>query len=669
MKTRTTTYMPHIDGLRALAVVAVLLFHFGVPGMGGGYVGVDVFLVISGYLITSIIVGEVSSSGTFDFRGFYARRIRRILPALLATLVATTLVALAILTPADLVAYGRSVVASAVSMSNLLFWSESGYFDGASQTKPLLHTWSLSVEEQFYLAWPAFILLAHRVFGTRGLAWSIAAAGSASFIANHAVVAAGQVGYKSDLFFLSHFRVFEFVIGGLGCFWVSRLPRSRLLHEVGMATGLGLILYSILTLREGDVFPYVNALAPCVGAFLVIASNASRGVALLFTNRLSVWIGKISYSLYLAHWPVVVFVGQCLPTASWGTKLMLMVALSLAMAVALHHLVETRYRYGSGKAGLPSPVRRILLASAACCVIGTVLLASNGMTWRYAYFTPGASGVATPGQQDPQAFVPLDAGQVEAGKARRFDDLANACTIQALEDASRCSMSRPVQVLLFGNSHEPDAFNAFHALYGDDPRVNLISFGTVNDCEIALGADSFSSPTAQLGCDKRFSILASDAFLGKLDVLVYNTHQGFDYVARDLWAVMERLKQRHPSIHIIAIGSYLQTNADCASLYNRYKTYDACRSKEFVNYYNPDEKVKSAIPQAGTLDYLYISKYALLCGDAGLAGCMVHADGEPAFYDQHHLSRGFAHHLGRRMAEVHADELAKAGLPVPKSLP
>lgn len=668
MTTRNRNYMPHIDGLRCLAVMAVLLFHFGVPGLGGGYVGVDVFLVISGYLITSIIVGEVSASGAFDFRNFYARRIRRILPALLATLAATTVAAVASLTPAELAAYGKSLAASAVSVSNLLFWSESGYFDSASQTKPLLHTWSLSVEEQFYLFWPAFILLAYRMFGKRALVWCIAAAGAASFVANHLAVTAGHIGYKSDLFFLLHFRVFEFVIGGVGCFLINRLPRARLLHELGMALGLGLILASVFTLEEGDDFPYLNAIVPCLGAFLIIASHQARSVGALFTNRVSVWLGTISYSLYLTHWPVVVFVEQYMPRTAWGAKFAVMAGLSLVTAIALHYLVEVRYRYRRDTVGRPNFIRRILWSSVACCALGLALFASNGMAWRYTYFTPGASGqrvAAAVVEEGMPAFKPLDSAQIEAGKAQRFADLADACTIQTLNDASRCLMSRPVQVLLFGNSHEPDAFNVFHYLYGEDSRVNLINFGTVNDCEVAFGEGSFSSPTVQLGCDKRFSMLQSDEFLANVDVLVYNTHQGFDYVARDLWTMMAIIKKKKPSISIIAIGSYLQTSAECASLYNRHRTYAACRDAEFVNYYNPDEKVKSAVPQAATLDYLYISKYELLCGEAGMTACKVYANGEPAFYDQHHLSRGFAHYLGSKMAKVHAADLAKAGLPAP----
>jgi peptidoglycan/LPS O-acetylase OafA/YrhL len=689
MKARNQVYLPHVDGLRCLAVVAVMLFHFGVPGLGGGYVGVDVFFVISGYLISNIIINEVVATGGFNFRNFYARRIRRILPALIATATVTTLMAVASLTPAYLVAYGKSLAASAASVANLLFWSESGYFDAASQTKPLLHTWSLSVEEQFYLFWPALIYLSHRFFGKKGLVWSIVAVGILSFVANYLVVAAHDVGFKSDLFFLPQFRVFEFAIGAVGCIAIKKLPPSRWLQELMMALGLAMIVYSIVWLKEGMVFPYVKAIPSCLGALLVIGAHGSKSVGALLTNRTVVWVGTISYSLYLTHWPIVVFLDQYLPTATWGVKVALMVPFSLVTAIALHYWVEVRFRHAGLRPDQRSIVSTIVATSAALCVMGVGVYLSNGMMWRYKYFTPGSLELTSPhiacaqaedghrvecvrgahaglpdGQAEPP-FLPLSSADINAGKGRRWADLATACDLLALGDPTRCFMNRPEQVLFFGNSHEPDAFNAFNHIYGKDRQVNLINFGTVNDCDMVLGSDYVSSPRRELSCDTRFKVLNDDAFVKKIDIVVYNAHEGFDAGAQPLWGVLALLKRKNPSIKIIAIGSYLQTTTDCSSLYNKYRTYAACKREEFVNYFAPDERARSPIPQVKSLDYLYISKYDLFCTKRELATCVMYANGEPAFYDQDHLSMGFAKYMGDRIVELHGDDLAKMGLPVP----
>ncbi len=671
MSARNIAYLPHVDGLRCVAVMAVLLFHFGVPGLGGGYVGVDIFFVISGYLISSIIVGELERTGHFSFRQFYARRVRRILPALIATLLATSILACVLLAPGELVAYGKSLIAASLSLSNLQFWMESGYFDTASQTKPLLHIWSLSVEEQFYLVWPALLYFSYRLFGRRGVFWGIVVAGVASFAANHVAVASQGVGVRSDLFFLPQYRVFEFAIGALGFHVIRRLPSSRGVQEGALALGVGLIVYAIVTLKEGDIFPYVNALAPCVGTLLVISARESRAAAVLLGNPLAAWLGTISYSLYLTHWPVVVFAGPYMTDVQWGYRLAVMAGLSLAAALPLHYLVERRFRHAGRSPVGAGPVSRTLAAAALCGVMGAALLVSDGMTWRYAYFTPGAvahNGASSPrpaAEQGAVSFQPLAASQIEAGKARRFERLGNACTVETLDDPSRCARQRPMQVLVFGNSHEPDAFNAFDEIYGGDRRVNLISFGTVNDCALVLGKRSIVSTTTALACDKRFSVLNNEPFVQSVDVVVFNTHMGFDAIAADLWKILEILKRRNPSIRIVALGSYLQTSTDCATLYNQYRSFDACRRPEFVNYLNVDERATSPIPQVHSLDYLYISKYALLCEGSAPAGCAVEADGEPAFYDQHHLSQGFARYMGRRLAASHAAELAAVGLPVP----
>ncbi len=204
------TYRPDIDGLRAIAVLAVVIFHLGVPGFDGGYVGVDVFFVISGFLITSIIKSKLES-GDFSLRDFYSRRIRRLVPPLLVTVAATVIGAGLLLTPYDMIRFSRSAVAAIFSLSNIVFFLEAGYWDTASELKPLLHTWSLGVEEQFYLFWPALLML---IMSARARV-SFTAAMVAITVCGFALCAWYTTVNQSAAFYLLPFRVFQFSLGAL----------------------------------------------------------------------------------------------------------------------------------------------------------------------------------------------------------------------------------------------------------------------------------------------------------------------------------------------------------------------------------------------------------------------------------------------------------------------
>lgn len=224
--TYTTTYHRHIDGLRAISVLSVIFYHFGQPLFSGGYVGVDIFFVISGFLITKLILSELENTGTFNFKRFYIRRMRRLIPALLATLVGSLLCAAILYSPEQLSAFGKSLSSAILSVSNILFWTESGYFDADSHLKPLLHTWSLSVEEQFYLFWPAilvFFIGAQRNHSK--IIYTLLFIGFFSFILN-AIWVNGNFDsdYKSTIFYLTPFRIFELTLGALAIFIASRLP-------------------------------------------------------------------------------------------------------------------------------------------------------------------------------------------------------------------------------------------------------------------------------------------------------------------------------------------------------------------------------------------------------------------------------------------------------------
>lgn len=216
-------YLEHIDGIRALAVIAVLLFHFGVHGFAAGFIGVDVFFVISGFVISRLLLNELEATRKIDFANFYRRRARRLLPALAFTFLITSLGVYVFFSPENLVAFGGSLTSAALSVSNFLFWYESGYFDLASNVKPLLHTWSLSVEEQFYMFWP---LVLWALVRGRLLLIGIIVLFAGSFLMNYLWVANNEPEAASAMFFLTPFRVFEFTVGAL-CVLVEKITNLR----------------------------------------------------------------------------------------------------------------------------------------------------------------------------------------------------------------------------------------------------------------------------------------------------------------------------------------------------------------------------------------------------------------------------------------------------------
>ena len=333
-------YRADIDGLRAVAVLSVLLYHAGSRFFSGGYVGVDVFFVISGYLITTIIVREVEA-GRFSIVRFYERRARRILPALAAVVLAALAAGAVLLTPHDLEKLGASAVAAALFSSNVLFYLSSGYFDGPAETKPLLHTWSLAVEEQYYIFFPLLVLLIARFGARRYFRWLLGL-GVLSFLACAVVTRLDA----SAAFYLIPTRAWELFIGSLLSLKLIPEPSTRRAREIASVLGIALIAWAVFAYSPQTRFPGVAAALPTLGAALVI--HAGTGGAALVSRALSlrpmVFVGLVSYSLYLWHWPVIVFTRLYLVRAPDALEQAFMVALSLALAVASWRFVEAPFR-------------------------------------------------------------------------------------------------------------------------------------------------------------------------------------------------------------------------------------------------------------------------------------------------------------------------------------
>ena len=365
-------YRPDIDGLRAVAVVAVLLFHVGIARFGGGFVGVDIFFVISGFLITRMIRDE-AADGAFSFRRFYVRRLRRLFPALAATVVLTLIASSAVLAPDLLRSVGVSGAAAILSVSNVYFWLDSGYFDVENALKPLLHTWSLGVEEQFYLVWPLLLAFAVR----RGIAIF------ALVLLLLGSIAAGLFlpVDATATFYLMPFRIYELALGGLMVWVVERVHLRSLATEAVLLAAMALMALAILGFRETTPFP-INGLVPSLGAALTLLAGTAPRVGYALRNPISVWLGSISYSVYLVHWPIVVLYRYMAGGEFGRMEQAGLIVVSVAAGHTLSRLIESRYRYPQATSGSTRRFAAASAGAAAIIVIVSLHAGATGWTWR-----------------------------------------------------------------------------------------------------------------------------------------------------------------------------------------------------------------------------------------------------------------------------------------------
>lgn len=382
-----------IDGLRAISVLAVLLFHLRIPGFSGGFVGVDVFFVISGFLITSIVAADIEA-GRFEFARFWSRRARRLLPAFFVTLALSCIAAFLFFAPQHLENFAQSLVAATFGFSNVLFWRESGYFDLAARMKPLLHSWSLSVEWQFYLVWP-LLLSAFLARYRRRMLWPILATAGLSlclilafqdgsfWLLSRTRVAEWIADGRATIFYNTPFRVFEFACGA-ALVWLPK-PRSVAVHELLVLLGLMLIVSAVIFLDSSSGAPAWTYLVPTLGAAMALHADRSRWAGLILRNGPAAYLGRISYSLYLVHWPLIVFCEYGLLRTLKPAEATLVGLLSLALAIVMFHVVEQPYRAGRG---LVAPVGLALAGLVSFSLVGYAM--SSGMPWRLQSIAAGA---------------------------------------------------------------------------------------------------------------------------------------------------------------------------------------------------------------------------------------------------------------------------------------
>jgi len=630
----TFSYREDIDWLRAVAVLAVVAFHFDTPGIYGGFVGVDIFFVISGYLITGIIQSEIKAD-TFSFARFYERRVRILLPALYAMVALTAIPAFHFLLTSERAEFFRSVASVVTFTSNIFFWFQTGYFDHAAVEKPLLHTWSLAVEEQFYLALPLLLFVLWRA--GRGSRFVLPVALGALTLASFALsVWLMRNQQSANAFFMSPPRAWEFLIGGLVALPGFPVLRGVLAQRIARVLALVLLAIPIFSLRQGPGFPGWNALCPCLGAATFIWSGI--GVPTLARSRFSPlniakFFGQISYSLYLWHWPLFTFARFSKPSLVLdATDRAALFALTVAISYLSWRFVEQPFRYRS-LAPTRSAAFRLALVSSF------VLLIASAAGYAISR-TPSATDEA--------------AGRFDAYNAYDFAALyrSGSCfnpPSGTFDDACLAPVAGKINVLLWGDSL------AAHYVYGltktvDAEKLHVLQ-ATQPACMPTLNAAAqflaicrdFDSQMISYFRDHKPDLVIMSA-----DWLEYKRLSA-DAMIADLRTTISSLNQA--GIRVALIGPSLQVRSRLPSMLARARLRGVeARSEDVLlpDVFSFDRVMQAALPD--TEGFHYISVVNAVCPQRQ---CPLTADGDvPLAWDHAHLTAEGSVYVAARLVPL-----------------
>ena len=622
-----------IDGLRALAILPVILFHAHVPAFSGGYLGVDVFFVISGFLITGLIAPEIGQ-GRFSYLSFWERRARRLLPAMFLVIAATVLIAYWMLMPQELDEFGRSVVSIVLFSSNFYFWEQTGYFDTWAQTTPLLHTWSLAVEEQFYLLFPAVLIAASRFKRLHPVA-IVVLIGVVSF----SISAWWVHAYPSAAYYLLPSRAWELMLGAaLALLRHSRgVSRSPLVTDVLLSIGLCLIVIPVFLYDAFTPFPGFAALIPCIGTALVIWFGDQRSrVGMLLTNRPAVFIGELSYSLYLWHWPLIVFASMLrrqAVTPLTGTQTLVVLAATFMCAWLSFVLLENPIRRRT-----LFPTRRALftamgIGAASLGICGSIAFVGQGLQYRV-----------------PEAAVRI----AEAADDRTID--WQRCKTDFDRDITPEDLCRlgpkngPPRFLLWGDSHAMVLFPAVDAAAQETGVVGL--HASRLQCPPVPGVDTNSrwSNRDCSGFNRRISnLIDSNAFdavilaaywsvylkpgvLQVPDEFARGTSSEFFRMQLDAW--IERLSSK--GIAVFVVDEVPRTKNFNPAQFARMVWWGRRPDEAGVTVADYEARLQRFYGALGGSHFARISLTKYLCPD-GLV-CPAIMDGHPNYFDDSHLS-------------------------------
>jgi peptidoglycan/LPS O-acetylase OafA/YrhL len=609
-----------IDGLRSLAIVPVVAYHASSRIAPGGFVGVDIFFVISGFLITSLIYTEVSQ-GRFTLWKFYERRIRRIVPALVALILLIAPIGWYLLLPPDFHDFSRSAAAAMLSAANIFFWWTTDYFNPESEAQPLLHTWSLGVEEQFYILFPLF-LMALRGRSKVAHLWILGTLAAASLALSQAAL---RVEPTFAFYWLPP-RAWELMVGSLLAIGAPAAPASRPVREGLALAGLIAIAASVLLYTERMPFPGVAALLPCAGAALLIWTAPGTIAGRLLSLRPLVFIGLISYSLYLWHWPLLVFSRMAFGSSPLLT--VAVVAASVAAATLSWRYVEAPFRYGFRKS---SSRRIVAVGGASLAGIAAMSAVASAAPPSFQRFPSRAVEMAsyldyrnTPDRRKQfRPGVCFISGRF--GRPDQFD-----------ERACMAGNGRR-RVLLLGDSH------AAHLWYGVKQALadDVVQQATYTGCKPTIPARG-RVPECVAFVDGMFERLAQEP---RPDLLLLSAR----WTARDIPALTQTVASlKALNVPTVIVGPIVEYDRPLPWLLAEEATSGDTKVIAQHRKPSPDSAIREAVVSAGGR---YFSTYDVMCPHRR---CKVIADdGSPMQFDYGHLTLAGSVFVGRALgAEI-----------------
>lgn len=630
-------YRAEIDGLRAIAVITVIMFHAGFKYFRGGYIGVDIFFVISGYLITTIILSELDR-GTFSLVTFYERRARRIMPALFTVLLASFICAWLWLVPADMKDFSRSLIAVLSFSSNILFRQTSGYWDTANELRPLLHTWSLAVEEQFYILFPYFLVLMS-LYRKR---WIF---GSFMIIAAISLTAAQWGAYNEPeaAFYLLPTRAWELAIGaGLSYYFLYReqelqtLLSQKRLSEVMSLVGLSMIVYAVICFDEKTPFPGLYALLPTLGTGLIILFSSSKTLTgRLLSAKPLVTIGLISYSAYLWHQPLFAFARYRSIFELSELSLSALALLSFMLAYLSWRFVEQPFR---NKIVFDRPAIFLfaLIGSAVLIIVGFLGFLSKGFESRL-----------TDNQKEIMAFEKYAIKEIYReetcllNEEQKFTDFAVECFYpeQAAES-----------ILIWGDSH---AAALSFGMRKNHPAVAQL---TASGCVPLIGYSSISRPNCQ---DINNGALDKIEELKPQKVILHaNWSAPLDQIKPGLdQALLETvslIKLRSPSSQIVIVGGVPKWKPTLPKVL--LKSHVELTDEAFVysNLYDEIKKTDVILYDVANENHvLFISLLDIFCLENNcLSSMALENKYEPFAWDYGHLTKSASIIVSQKVLEL-----------------